>query len=217
MADRMRVVQPFGILALVVVGIQVGAAQSKPTVTAPIDFASHPAVGSWFGKADQVCIAGAVPSACANGQPAVTLYMTPTIYADGNFIGNDSLTLGTAPFGPHTTAHGAWVPTSATEFTADYVFMLPSFPPVPDTVGGVRFRWAAQVISSDTAVGYVNVYFQPPLPLTWTQLVGNEFPAFPPEANGLVTSPQGMVKDPSLCRQAGCPLVFKFTIKRVAP
>jgi hypothetical protein len=29
------------------------------------------------------------------------------------------------------------------------------------------------------------------------------------------TLPGGFVKDPSLCKTAGCPLVFKFTVKRL--
>jgi len=54
------------------------------------------------------------------------------------------------------------------------------------------------------------------LPLTWTPLGDGQFPAFPPEASGVVT-PQRFVTDPSTCRTDGCPLVFKFTIKRVTP
>jgi hypothetical protein len=157
------------------------------------------------------------PSACASGQPANALFMTPTLTADGLFIGNDSFTLLAAPFGPHTTAHGTWTPTSPTEFTAEYVFMTVTFPPEDKTVSGYRFRWGAQVISADTAVGYVNLYTLSAIPLTWTPLQPNEFPVFPSEARGFVTPPVGVVKDPTTCRPEidGCPLVFKFTIKRV--
>jgi hypothetical protein len=188
-----------------------GAAQTK------ISMADHPAVGSWFGKAIQVCPQGVAPSACANGQPANALFMTPTLTPDGLFLGNDSFALLPAPFGPHTTAHGTWKPTSSTEFTAEYVFMTVTFPPVGGTVSGYRFRWAAQVVSADTAVGYVNLYPLPAVPVTWTPLQPNEFPAFPDEALPFVTPPEGVVKDPTSCRPEvdGCPLVFKFTIKRV--
>jgi hypothetical protein len=164
-----------------------GAAQTK------LSTADHPAVGSWFGKAIQVCPQGVAPSACASGQPANALFMTPTLTADGLFIGNDSFTLLAAPFGPHTTAHGTWTPTSPTEFTAEYVFMTVTFPPEDKTVSGYRFRWGAQVISADTAVGYVNLYTLSAVPLTWTPLQPNEFPVFPSEARGFVTPPVGVV------------------------
>src|SRR5688572_33437706 len=59
------------------------------------------------------------------------LFLTPSLTGDGIFIANNSLALGSAPFGPHTTAHGRWVPTSATGFVADYTFMLPSWGPPP--------------------------------------------------------------------------------------
>ena len=142
--------------------------------------------------------------------------MTPTLAADGTFLGNDSLSLGAPPFGPHTTAHGQWIATSATEFTADYTFMLNQFPARGD--GAVQgFRWAGQVIDRNTAVDYVNLYFSGPIQPSWSALLDNEFPVFPREANVAVTAPTTFVRDPSLCRQAGCPPVFKFTIKRVAP
>lgn len=212
MADRMRMTRGVAIAAAIALSFQVAAGQTTPPSTA-----NHPAVGSWFGEAMQLCVTGAVASACAGGNPAITLYMTPTLNADGGFLGNDSLAVGTAPFGPHTTAHGTWVATSATEFTADYVFMQNTFPPVPDTVQGIRFRWAGQVVSSDTINGFVNLYFAPPLPVTWKRLLDGEFPVLPAQSNILVTSPTGFVRDPNLCRTLGCPLVFKFTIKRVRP
>ena len=214
MTNKLRAVRRWS--RLVIVGVV--AAGPVAMAQAPIPTATHPAVGSWFGKAVQLCPSGVSPSACVGGNPAFSLFMTPTLTADGRFLGNDSLALGSAPFGPHTTAHGTWIATSSTEFIADYVFMLNTFPPPPGgAITGLRFRWAAQVISSDTIVGFVNIYFSAPLVQSWTQLLDNEFPAFPPEANVLVTAPSGVVRDPSLCRTAGCPFVFKFTIKRVTP
>lgn len=192
-----------------------GTTDALPPPYMGINLKDHPAVGSWFGRAVQVCPAGVAPSACSGGQPASALFMTPTLTADGIFLGNDSFALLGAPFGPHTTAHGSWVPTSPTDFTAEYVFMSPTFPPVADTVSGFRFRWLAQVISADTAVGYVNLYILPAVPVTWTPLQQDEFPSFPGEASGFVSPPAGVVKDPSTCLASGCPLVFKFTIKRV--
>ena len=177
--------------------------------------ASHPAVGSWFGKAIQVCTSVA-PSACSGGRPAVVLFMTPTLLSDGLFVADDSLTIGAAPFGPHTTAHGQWAPTSSTDFIADYMFMLRTFPPDLDYISALRARWQGQVISADTIVGWVNAYVQPNMALSWMPLLEREYPAFPREAIGSVTPPTRFLTDPALCRTAGCPLIFKFTIKRVA-
>ncbi len=132
-------------------------------------------------------------------------------------MGNDSLTLAGAPFGPHTVAHGKWIPTSQTEFVADYVFMMNTYPPAANTMSGVRFRWSAQVISPDTLVGYVNAYFAWGFPMNWTRLSADAFPAIPTEALPLVTSPAGFFKDPSECTGQACPLIFKFTVKRVTP
>ena len=200
------------VAAIVIAG---SAAAQTPS---PLPTATHGVVGSWFGKAIQLCPSGVAPSACSGGNPALSLFMTPTIAADGTFLGNDSLTLGAPPFGPHTTAHGQWIATSVTDFTADYTFMLNQFPPRGDgAVQALRFRWAGQLVDKNTAVGYVNLYFSAPFQPTWNVLLDNEFPAFPSEANVAVTAPSTFVRDPSLCRQAGCPLVFKFTIKRVAP
>lgn len=212
MADRTRALTRCGIALLVAASITTLAAQSRP------NFADHPLVGSWFGKAVQLCPAGVAPAACAGGNPAVVLFMTPTVAADGTFLGNDSLDLLSPPLGPHTTAHGGWIPTSRNGFRADYVLMLGTFPKqVQPTISAVRFRWAGEVISADTAVGFVNAYFQPPLPLTWSRLSPGEFPGLPREADALVTSPPQFYTDPGDCRGPACPLVFKFTIKRVRP
>jgi hypothetical protein len=199
--------------------VAVGAAAltvRRPALAA--DFSGHAAVGSYFGEAVELCPVGTSPAACSPAGSALALYMTPTLAADGTFLGNDSFSLGSPPFGPHTTAHGQWVPTSPTEFTADYVFMLNSFPlnhAAPIT--GVRFRWSGTVVDTRTLQGFVNMYLQPPMPVVWRELIGDRFPVLPPTANGLITSPVGFVKDPTLCRTPGCPLVFKFTVKRVAP
>ncbi len=189
-----------------------GAAQTT------LSTADHPAVGSYFGKAIQVCPSGVSPSACANGQPAAALLMTPTLLSDGLFIADDSFTMLGPPFGPHATAHGTWTPTSRTEFTAEYVFMTNPYPPVVGGVfvSGVRARWLATVVDADTIVGWVNAYFLNSVPVTWERLVlERDFPVFPPQASGFVTPPGDFIKDPSLCRTAGCPQVFKFTLKRI--
>ena len=144
--------------------------------------------------------------------------MTPTLIADGLFVADDSFALLGAPFGPHTTAHGTWVPTSRTEFTAEYVFMTNPYPPAASgvSVSGLRARWLAKVVDADTVVGWVNAYFLNPVPVTWERLVVDaDFPVFPSEATGFVRPPGDFIKDPSLCRTAGCPQVFKFTLKRI--
>lgn len=186
-----------------------------PPANPAISIRDHPAVGAYFGKAIQVCAAGVAPSACANGQQAGMLFMNPVLTGDGLIIADDSLTLLDPPYGPHACAHGTWVPTSATEFTAEYTFITRTFPPLANTISGLRARWVAKVLDADTLVGWVNAYFLTSSPVAWTPLSTDEFPAYPPEALGFVTPPNGFVKDPSTCMTAGCPQVFKFTLKRI--
>jgi hypothetical protein len=182
------------------------------------DFSGFGAVGSFFGKAIEVCPSGVAPAACSSAGPALALFMQPTLVADGSFLGNDSFSIGQPPLGPHTTAHGQWNPTSSTDFVADYVFMLNSFPPDKNLpLTSVRFRWSGTVVNKNTLQGYVNMYFQPSLAPTWNELLGDQFPVLPPAALSALKPPNGFVKDPSLCRTSGCPLVFKFTVGRVAP
>ncbi len=179
---------------------------------------NHPAVGAWFGKAVEDCI-GDPESNCAGlGLPAVTIFMTPSFYEDGNFLGNDSLALASAPFGPHTTAHGQWNPTSRKGLVADIVFMLNPFPPttIPST-GAVHIKYSATVTSPDEMVGYVNLYFAPPLELAWQQLSPGQFPTLPEAANAVLASPDEVFTAQSQCTSAGCPLVFRFRVRRVAP
>jgi len=212
MAKTVRVCVGFAALAALLLIVRLGTAQTK------ISTAGHAAVGSYFGMAIQVCPSGVAPSACANGQPASALFMTPTVLADGLFVADDSFALLGAPFGPHLSAHGSWEPFSPTEFTADYVFMSNPYPPVASgvAIAGLRARWLAKVVDAETVTGYVNAYFLPPVPVVWQPLVrASDFPVLPPEAAPFYTSPSGYVTDPSLCRTADCPLVFKFTLKRI--
>lgn len=181
----------------------------------PLQTGVHPAIGSWFGKAIQICPDGVARSACAFGLPAASLFMTPTLTADGLFLGNDTFALQGPPFGPHTTAHGSWVATGSTTFNADYVFMVWSFPPVSDKFVAVRFQWRGQVVDADTAVGYVNAWFMPAIQLGWTPLATNEYPALSAEATTALKPRTGFITDPTTCPSDPCPLVFKFTIKRV--
>jgi hypothetical protein len=198
---------------------RVVVAQTPTPIPTPIPTATFGAVGSWFGKAMQVCPTGVAPAACANGQPAGALLMTLVMTGDGRFVADDSTTLLSAPFGPHSTAVGSWTPTSDTEFTAEYIFMANAYPP---PIGGVyvqglRARWQATVIDADTVVGWVNAYFQStPVPVRWSALaLDGDFPELPVESLGFVTPPGDFIKNPSLCRTAACPQVFKFRIKRV--
>jgi hypothetical protein len=220
MIKTLHSIKWLGFVALVVVlGILLGRAQSDPSsaqnIPPTVVERYHPAVGSWIGIAVQVCQAGVAPAACGGGGPAVSLFMTPTLTADGGFVADDTLTLQGPPFGPHTTAHGKWVPTSSTEFIADYVFMLNNYPPAQDTISCLRARWLAQVINTNEIVGYVNAYITPGIPISWSKLSTGGFPTFPAEALPVVTSPQNFYHDPSECQGQGCPLVFKFRIKRV--
>ena len=198
----------------VVVGLTAGlltlCASENP---APKADARHPAIGSWYGKAVQVC--GDPLWAC----PKAVLFMTPTLSSDGAFLGNDTFALGGPPFGPHTTAHGGWTSTSATGIVADYVFMSPnqlivSFP----STAALRFRWQAEVVDAQTMVGYVNIYPGEPVPTVWESLVEDQFPTIPKEGRILCNKPSVFYKDPNQCPAnpaAPCPLVFKFRVLRV--
>lgn len=176
--------------------------------------AHHPAVGAWFGKAEETCVGDPTTNCGGLGLPAISLFMTPSFYADGNFLGNDSLAVGGAPFGPHTTAHGDWRPAGRNKLVADIVFMLPA--PVTASVSAVHIKYAATVVSPDTMVGYVNIYVAfPPLPLGWEPTAPGEFPTLPDTVTALVTPPDTVYTDQSQCAAPGCPLVFKFKVLRV--
>ena len=176
--------------------------------------ANHPAVGAWFGKAEETCTGDPATNCAGLELPAITLFMTPSFYADGNFLGNDSLAVGGAPFGPHTTAHGEWVPTGRNKIAADIVFMLPA--PIAASVSAVHIKYAATVTSPGTMVGYVNIYIAfPPLPLTWQSTAQGEFPNLPSTVTDLVTPPDTVYTHQSQCTAPACPLVFKFKLLRV--
>lgn len=219
MSDGRRNLRRFGGPGLVLVAFIAGTLVTQRPVRSTSDFTGFPGIGSFFGKATELCPVAVAPAACSQAGPALALFMTPTLAEDGDFFGDDSFAVGSAPFGPHTAAHGQWFPTSATEFTADYTFMLNTFPPIKGTtsITALRFRWSGVVADKDTLQGWVNMYFNPGMVPGWSELLGDQFPVLPPEASGVVTPPSGFVKDPSLCRASGCPLVFKFTVKRVAP
>lgn len=180
---------------------------------------NHPGVGAWFGMAVEDCTGTDPEKDCVGlGLPAVTIFMTPSFYADGNFLGNDSLALGKAPFGPHTTAHGEWVPTSRNGLVADIVFMLNPNESTTYT-NAVHITYSATVITPTEMVGYVNInIFFPPLELNWQNLSAGEFPKLPPAADYLRFPQDRVYTDQNQCTTfPGCPLVFRFRVKRVAP
>ena len=172
----------------------------------------HPAAGSWFGKAVQLLPSGA-PG------PGIALYMTPTLTEDGLFLGNDSLSLGAPPFGPHTTAHGRWAPTDRDSIVADYLFMLPGPPddstvPPTSSIVAARFVWEADVIGRNTMVGHVNIQIGAPIPEDWESLTPDGDPVTLPEAAmDLVDAPAEFYSDPAAAPPGV--LVFKFKIQRV--
>ena len=190
--------------------IAVGLSAAEPFFAQAVQI-PHPAIGSWFGKADQIC---ANPATCQN----VVLFMTPTLTQDLEFVANDNLALGGPPFGPHTTAHGRWVPTDSHSIVADYVFMLPGTA-TPPTLTVLRFRWQATVTDFNTMQGYVNIFFGPNVPLVWDNLTASQFPPIPSEAVPALTAPLSFYTDPASCASGppACPLMFKFTVKRVQP
>jgi hypothetical protein len=194
---------------LVMISLRTGEAQNPSTAT-------HRAVGSWFGRAVQLCDNGVGPSVCVGtGRPADVLFMTPTLMPDGLFIADDTLIFRV----DHTTAHGRWKALSESEFLADYVFILPTVPGTPPgSLAGLRARWQGQVLDDDTLVGHVNAFFTAGIPNIWQRLADDEFPAIPDQALPLVTAPSGFTLTPQRCANPGtpgCPLVFKFTLKRI--
>jgi hypothetical protein len=68
LTSRIRVI--LGGVALAAVMAATAVAQQKPAATT-VPTAGHPAVGSWFGKAQQLCPVRVAPSACSNGSPAI--------------------------------------------------------------------------------------------------------------------------------------------------
>ena len=207
----MKIYSRISRIALMVAALSAGASlgQAQGFFGQRFEF-PHPAIGSWFGRAVELCAPG--DATC----PKAALFMTPTITSDGNFIGNDSLTLAGPPFGPHTTAHGHWVATSGTDVVVDYVFMLPGTDAT--TVNALRFRWQASVNSYNTMVGFVNIYFGPPIPVKWEALATGSFPSFPDELQIPLISPAKFYTDAAQCPAgpaSGCPLIFKFQIQRV--
>jgi hypothetical protein len=83
----------------------------------------------------------------------------------------------------------------------------------------LRFRWQATVTDFDTMQGWVNIIFGPSVPVTWQSLTASQFPTFPDEATFAVTPPINFYTDPTACTAGppACPLIFKFTVKRVQP
>ncbi len=67
-------------------------------------------IGSWYGKA--------IPLS-PETSPFPEVIMTPTFFADGNVIANDSHELTH----PHATAHGSWVTTGLGTMRAVFVWM----------------------------------------------------------------------------------------------
>jgi hypothetical protein len=177
--------------------------------------AVSPLVGTWFGKAVQVC--GEPISACSKG----AIMMTPTVHADGMFTANDTLEFVPVPFGTHATAHGAWESTGPKSMIADYMFLNPTvaatiFPSSTAT----RLRWSSEVTDDgNTMVGYVNAYSKPVVPTVWESLDKDQFPTVPKEGIDIAVIPDKTVyKHPSECTlypPSSCPLVFKFRILRV--
>ncbi len=201
-----------GILLCVTSTLVAGPAQAQGRGTGLLEH--HPALGAWFGKAVESCVGDPATNCAGLGLPALSLFMTPSFYADGNLIVNDSLAIGGAPFGPHTTAHGQWIPTGQNELVADMVFMLPA--PVTGSVSAIHIRYSAAVIPPNTMVGYVNIYVSfPPLPLSLEVLGPDDFPTLPSTATDLVISPNNVYTDQNQCTVMGCPLVFKFKVLRV--
>lgn len=106
--------------------VTLGVTERKANAQSLFDLERPTPVGSWYGQA--------LPANPATA-PFPSVWMMPTIFADGNVMANDSHELNS----PHTTAHGNWSWTGPNTIHA--VFLWINFGPLgtPDGLGG-NFR-----------------------------------------------------------------------------
>ena len=123
---------------------------------APIFTSSGPelAVGSWFGNA--------LPDD-PQTSPFPEVVMTPTFFADGNVIANDSHELTN----PHVTSHGNWVVTGPDQIHATFLWMNLTGDEgiAPNGFVGsfkVRLDGAVDPLTPDVMTGTVAAWLFPP-------------------------------------------------------
>jgi hypothetical protein len=118
------------------------------------DLGAELAVGSWFGRA--------VPNNPSTS-PFPEVVMTPTFFADGNFVANDSH----EETSPHATVHGGWTRTGAHKAKAVFVWMNLAAPAdsVPNGyTGAVKATLLGTIdpANPDEMAGTLSVHFFPP-------------------------------------------------------
>ncbi len=124
----MKRIKSYSLVAMGAIGMLVLASLSSHKAEAQIQGLNARAtpIGSWYGQA--------LPENPATA-PFPSVWMMPTLFADGNVMANDSHELNS----PHTTAHGNWYWTGPNTIHA--VFFWINFAPLgtPDGLGG-NFR-----------------------------------------------------------------------------
>lgn len=163
------------------------------------------AVGSWFGRAvpiEPFCEPGT--SGCPVPREVI---MTPTFFADGVFMGSDSLTFGA----PHTAAHGHWVRTGHNSLEANVIFLGGDAD--NHFIGAFRIRYLGEIVRQDRMEGFVNVWFFPFVDDSGAAVLDPEtgYPIPDP-----LTDLGDVITDPANCRiDQGCLAVLEFVVRRI--
>ncbi len=167
------------------------------------------AVGSWFGRAvpiDPFCEPGTV------GCPVPPeVIMTPTFFADGVFMGSDSLAFGA----PRTAAHGQWIVTGDHQILATMV-LLQGSPEGDAFVGAFRTRFTGEIVDRNRLEGFVDVYFFPFVDENGAAIIDPDtgFPIPDP-----LQSLGDVITNPAECLPPvnGCLAVLEYVVRRITP
>lgn len=187
------------------VGID-GAAPEAMTDLKAVERFNNKIVGAWFGRAvpiDPFCVPGT--AGCPVPKEVI---MTPTFFADGVFLGSDSLTFST----PHATAFGEWMRTGHRSLEATLVFLQADAD--SNFIGAFRTRYTGELVADDRLEGFVNVWFFPFVDAAGDAVLDpvTEYPVPDP------LTPLGeFITDPAGCRlDQGCIAVLRFVVRRVS-
>lgn len=133
--------------------------------------------------------------------------MTPTFFADGVFMGSDSLTFGA----PHTAAHGYWARTGRNTLRANVIFLGGDAD--NHFIGAFRIRYIGEIVQKDRMEGFVNVWLFPFVDDTGAAVLDPEtgYPIPDP-----LTDLGDVITDPANCRiDQGCLAVLRFVVRRI--
>ncbi len=187
-------------------GIFVFFTLNAQAATPAIGAQSDQAVGSFVGRAvvhEPWCVPGTPQCPIP-----YEIFMLPTFFSDGNFMGIDSNVF----LGDHTEAHGQWIRTGQSTVEANWLFLQSD--ESGRFAGSFRLRLQAESLDQDNMRGYINAYFIPFTDENGAVIVDPEsgFPVPDPLA------PVGdFMTDGSECAPAlnGCFGVFTFDVRRI--